>query len=292
MRQIADQLYLETTYPGVNVLALATRKGLICLDAPTFAHDARAWVTRVRKLHPYTIRFLLLSDYHGDRILNSRWFNAPIVVQRQTEKQLQKYEKRYPPSFYKNLLAHNPAYRQELLNGPVARPAMSFGSQLTLGDGGQRVELWHMPGPTTGTFWAHFPQAGILFTGDSLVTREPPCLLWADCTAWLASLDTLKHDARFQDVHTIVPGRGDVCDVQAVEPVIGYLNKAQRCVQDHVHADRPREALSTYVVELAAFFPNHRWPTNWIEQQILAGLEHLYDQIQLVESAGATQGTV
>ncbi len=288
MRQLTDQLYLETTYPGVNVLALSTHKGLICIDTPTFARDARAWVTRVRKLHPYTIRFLVLSDPHGDRILNSRWFNAPIIVQRQTEQQLRQYETRYPSAFFNNLLAHNPVYNQELLNGPVVQPALSFGEQLTLGNDHQRVELWHMPGPATGTIWAHFPPAGILFTGDSVVNGEPPSLVQADCTAWLASLDALLRDPRFQDVHTIVPGRGDICDRQAVDAMIAYLDKMQECVRDHAQSGRPREELRTMVPELATCFPHQRWPQNWTDQQILSGLEHLYDQIQLVESAGAT----
>lgn len=281
MRQIADRLYLETSYPGVNVLALSTRKGLLCIDTPTFPHDARAWVTRVRKLHPYSVSFLILTDPSSDRILNSRWFNAPIVAQHHTEQQMQQYDKRYPPSFFENLVARNPTYGRELFNGPVEQPALIFDERLTLGNGSQRMELLHMPGPTAGTVWAYFPQAGILFTGDSVVQGEHPGLAQADCAAWLASLDLLLHDDRFKTVQTIVPGRGNICDREAVGRIVDYLQEVRQCVRQHVHSGRSREELNTLVPDLAGRFPTNRWPRNWTFQQIRSGLEHLYDRIQL-----------
>lgn len=286
MRQIADRLYLETSYPGVNVMAASTRKGVVCIDTPTFPRDARIWAARVHKLHPYVLDFLILTDAHGDRILNTRWFSTPIITQHHTESRLQQFDKRYPQSLLDSLVARNPDFGRDLLPGPVEQPAMSFSEKLTLGNGNLRMDLYHMPGPNPGTVWVHFPQAGILFASDSVVNGEFPCLVQANIQAWLNSLEMLQHDQRFAGVHSIVPGRGEVCDRKSLDPLVKYLQDVQDCVQKHVDAGRTREELSCYVSELVIRFPDDPWPRNWTQKQIKTGLEHLYDQIQLSTPVG------
>ncbi len=285
MRQIADKIYLETSYPGVNVGAIVTREGVICIDTPSFPRDARNWVTRIHQLYPYNISYLLLTDAHGDRVLNCRWFSAPIISQQLSDEQLRSFDKRYPQNFLDSLISRDPHCGRELTSSPVEQPTLSFAHDLTLSQGRRRIELIHMPGPLPGVMWVHLPEAGILFTGDSVVTEEHPNLAQAECGKWLHSLEMLLNDDHFAGVHTLVPGRGQVCDKSAVAPVMHYIRRVLALVREHIDLGRPKTQLGRLVPEILCEFPSNRWPAEWVERQVRLGLEHLYDEVQLTELA-------
>ena len=78
MNQIAPNIFVETKYDGVNVGAIHTNDGVIAIDAPSYTRQARDWALQLGAVHHKSIQNLVLTDYNGDRILNSRWFNAPL----------------------------------------------------------------------------------------------------------------------------------------------------------------------------------------------------------------------
>ena len=43
MEELAPGIYAETDFIGVNVGAIATSKGLVAVDVPSFPRDARSW---------------------------------------------------------------------------------------------------------------------------------------------------------------------------------------------------------------------------------------------------------
>lgn len=281
MNQIAEKIYVETNYPGVNVGTIVTRKGLICIDTPSFPRDARNWSTRVHQIHPYAVEYLVLSDFHGDRILNSRWLNAAIITHQITEEKLNSYDKRYPQSLLDSLIARNPDCGRELTSSPVEQPALSFEHDLTIGYGRRMITLLHRPGPTSATIWVHLPNDGVLFTSDSVVSQQHPLLAQANSRQWLDSLNELLHDPRFAGVETIIPGRGPAGDLSSVFPIIDYLNEMRQTVHAHLQAGNPREQVSPgNIARFLHQFPLNQWPRDWVEKQIRLSLEHLYDELK------------
>ena len=110
MQEIANGIFIETEYEGVNVGAIVTSEGLVCIDTPSYPRDARDWIMGLERLHAKPIRFLILTDAHGDRILNTRWFNASIIAQQAVAEKLLGYEKRYPQSFIESLSQRDPKH--------------------------------------------------------------------------------------------------------------------------------------------------------------------------------------
>ena len=53
MREIAENVFIETEYDGVNVGAVRTRRGIIAIDVPSYPRQARDWAMR---LHTFTPR--------------------------------------------------------------------------------------------------------------------------------------------------------------------------------------------------------------------------------------------
>jgi glyoxylase-like metal-dependent hydrolase (beta-lactamase superfamily II) len=278
MEELAENIYVETGYEGVNVGAIVTKAGIICIDAPSYPRDARHWVTRLSQLNPRPIKFVILTNAHGDRILNTRWLDAPIIAHDKAAEKLSNYDKRYPQQLLDSLGQRNFMAGKELVNGPVDRAAVSFNRSLTIIADDYHINLSHNPGPSSGNAWAYIPEAGILFTGDSVAVDTPPLIADICCAEWLRSLtETI---GRF-DVQTLVPGRGRVSYPEAaLRPMVDYLTFIEENVRRIVIEDRRRESIVNLEEKLLAMFPPNNLPLEWLQRQIRAGLERVYNEIK------------
>lgn len=284
MDQLAKDIYLETGYEGVNVGAIITTTGVICIDTPSYARDARDWAARLHRLSPYPIQQIILTDCNGDRVLHTRWLNAPIVMQQDAAEVINTYDKKYPQTLIDSLTARNPHRARELSNGPVERAAMTFSHEIAYYKSGHEINLISAPGPTSGNCWVALPRTGIIFTGDSLVVDAHP-LVQAPITApWLASLRRL---ADMRQYHTIVPGRGPLAQIRDIERQISYLELLRARVaavvesghSGNVTDDARLAALNGVVPELAAHYPAGDVPPEWLAQQLLQSALFVYEEM-------------
>jgi glyoxylase-like metal-dependent hydrolase (beta-lactamase superfamily II) len=278
MQELAENIFVETGYEGVNVGAIVTKGGIICIDAPSFPRDARHWVTRLSQLNPRPIKFIILTNAHGDRILNTRWLDAPIIAHDHAAEKLNNYDKRYPQNLLDSLGQRNPMAGKELVNGPVDRAAVTFNKSITVIADDYHIVLSHAPGPSPGNIWAYIPEAGLLFTGDSVTVNEPPILAEICCTEWLRSLT----DAMTRlDVHLLIPGRGDISTPQeAVPPLVDYLGYIEENIRQIILDGKRRESTIFLEETLLSRFPIGDLPQEWVQKQIRLGLERVYNEIK------------
>jgi glyoxylase-like metal-dependent hydrolase (beta-lactamase superfamily II) len=277
MQEIASGVFIETAYEGVNVAAILTDEGVIAIDAPSFPRDAQDWVNRLNRLHGRGVRYLLLTDYHGDRILNTRWYGVPIIASQATAERLENYDRRYPQSLLESLTQRNPQLGRELTSGPVDRAAISFAGDISLHGGRGRVTLQTRPGPNAGSAWVRWPAAGILFAGDSLVSGIHPPLSDLLLAPWLEGLQTLKSDP--QESLLIVPGRGEPGGPELAAAMITYLELISAVVEQHVAAGGSRQEVTSRAPEILDYFPTPEAGADWYERQIALGLQRVYDQL-------------
>jgi len=187
MQEIASGVFVEAAYEGVTVAAILTDDGVICIDIPSYPRDARDWINRIGRLHGRGVRYLILTDYHGDRVLNTRWLGVPIIASQATADRLASYDRRYPQRMLESLTQRNPLLGRDLVSGPVDQVAISFSTEVSLHCGGQVVHLLCRPGPSAGAIWVHCPKADILFTGDSVVSGTHPPLRELMLEQWLVA---------------------------------------------------------------------------------------------------------
>jgi glyoxylase-like metal-dependent hydrolase (beta-lactamase superfamily II) len=278
MEELAPNIFVETSYEGVNVGAIVTKGGIICIDAPSYPRDARHWVTRLSQLNPRPIKFAILTNAHGDRILNTRWLDAPIVAHEKAAEKLNNYDKRYPQHLLESLAQRNFMAGKELVNGPVDRAAISFNTIITIIAGEYHLILSHNPGPSPGNAWVYIPETDILFTGDSVSVDTPPIISDLCVTKWLKSLtETLNNF----DVQYLVPGRGSVSSPdQAVPPLIDYLTYIEENIRQLILEDKKREAAIFLEGKLLAMYPTDDLSQEWLQKQIRLGLERAYNEIK------------
>ncbi len=277
MQEIVDGIFIETEYEGVNVGAIVTDEGLVCIDTPSYPRDARDWVMGLERLHVKPIRFLILTDANGDRILNTRWFNASIIAQQDVAEKLLSYEKRYPVSFMESLSQRNPKQGRELTNSPVEQVAISFDEDLTILTQQNKIVVKHKPGPTSGNTWVYVPDKKVLFTGDGIANGTPPYL--ADMCLW-TWLDTLSHfDTDELPVNVIVPGRGEIGDEKLIGQMQDFLSHIQNRIGQIVDDGETQSAIDRVADSLLDEFPIASLPEEWVRWQYLQGLNRVYDKL-------------
>ena len=120
------------------------------------------------------------------------------------------------------------------------------------------------------------------------MVNQHPALAEADSKSWLDALVLLRRD-RFK-AETIVPGRGPLSDRSATEPVSNYIRLARRRVHALYRAGRPRADTTALVPEFMAAFPHDDIPKEWLQRQLKAGLDHIYDEHKAAETVRDRKG--
>lgn len=279
MQEIAENVFIATDYDGVNVGAVRTRRGIIAIDVPSYPRQARDWAMRLHTLSPRSVQYTILTDYHGDRILNARWLNAPVIAHEATADRLRSYDKRYPQTLLESLASRNPELGRELSQSPVEHASMSFSKLMQVWKGGMEIQLIALPGPTTGSIGVYLPHCGVMFAGDCVVTDMPPLLTEANTAVWLQSIQQLQNWA--EPINHLIPGRGKPTDFSAVTAVADYIQTMRHRLHNHIMEQRPREEIHTYLNEFMTLRPASAVSPEWLKKQLKHSLEHVYDEIQL-----------
>jgi len=278
MEEITEGVFVETDYAGVNVGAVITEMGVVCIDTPSYPRDARDWAMRVERLQSRPIRYIILTDGNGDRILNTRWLNAPIVTQQAVSELLFGFDKRYPQIMLDSLYQRDNQHGKELTNGPVDRPSVSFNKQMSITSKENVISIRHVPGPAAGTSLVEIVDKGVIFVGDTVVSATHPIISDMQCEDWLSSLAELNHMVS-EDGMTIIPGRGPLNEIDSAENIKDYLLRLESTVNSHVDNHGGRSELHYTANMFIDDFPLGNLPLDWVRSQIQAGLERLYDDI-------------
>lgn len=277
MEEVSKQIYVETKYDEVNVGAIVLPNGIICVDVPSYARDARDWAARMHRLSPYPVQYIFLTDVNGDRILNTRWLNAPIVTHQHSAERLRSYDKKYPQAILESLSARNPQRGREINNNLVEYATMSFTEEMAMQKHHDLVILRHAGGPMRGSSWVILPSRKLIFTGDTLMVDLHPHLGAPTATSWIASLEELQSLAT---THTLIPGRGDHrLATAAIGHALDYLKRMREKVLAHAASGRPRELLANYASQFIDAYPTIR-PKAWTVQAIRLSLGYILDEIK------------
>jgi glyoxylase-like metal-dependent hydrolase (beta-lactamase superfamily II) len=221
MEAIAEKVYIETSYPGVTLGAIAFSHGLVMIDAPPRPDDTRAWRMALVNLGGGVDRMLVNLDSHLDRTLGTRGMECVVVAH---DKTAQVFRSR--PTAFKSQPAETGAEWEGLgAMGGVrwSPPEITLSHKLNIYWDDQPLILEHRPGPNPGAIWAVLPVAKIIFMGDAVVPCQPPFLASADIPAWIENLKSLRTSQ--YDGYQLISGRSGVVSLKDVGHQITYLKK-------------------------------------------------------------------
>jgi glyoxylase-like metal-dependent hydrolase (beta-lactamase superfamily II) len=272
MQELAHHVYIETGYAGVTLGAITWLHGLVLLDAPFRAEDARSWRSALLNLGGGVDRLLVNLDAHFDRTLGARAMDCTVVGH---EKMAEIFRNR-PVSF--KTQGNETGAEWELYNGLGSirwvPPEITFNERMSIHWDENPLLLESHPGPSTGAVWAVLPEQRIAFVGDALVPEQPPFLASANLPVWINTLKPLLTPA-YQD-YLLISGRNGPVAHQQVRKQISYLENMHHMLEKLASQKAPASETERLVPALLKDFdiPAHREVQ--YRQRLHYGIYHYY----------------
>ena len=283
MRQLSKSAYGEFYWWGCNPCFVATREGVVLIDAPQQPIDAVRWREMItEKFGP--IRYLINTEPHWDHIHGNAFFPGVEVIAQEgiAERYLPTIQGRMetvermketdPDSYF---LCHHPSY-------PPNPPTRTFTDRFELVLGEHTFTIENCPGHTKPQTHVHLASEGVVFIGDNIFHK---CMTWLqECNPW-EWLDTLNMLEK-QDL-LIIPGHGEPCRrtyIKEQKTIIeGWLDGVEqflrRGLSEEDAVKQPAPAVDPYPLAQRL----HEWRPIVHERSI----RNLYKQIAARQSAPA-----
>lgn len=276
MQTLAPQVFIEESYPGVTLGAIALPHGLIQIDAPPSPEDGRSWRAALLGLNSGVERLLVNLDAHPDRTLGARSMDCTIIAHENTARAF-----RNRPNTFKAQGDETGADWESVAGlGSIrwAPPEISFTARMAIEWSNFPVLIESHPGPGIGASWAILPETGIVFVGDLVLKNQPPFLAQARLPEWLESLKVLMTEYKN---HTIVSGRGGVVPYAMVQAQYDHLAKIhddlESLAKQQAEPDAVESLVEPFIAGLKA--PSHR--QKQYAQRLAYGLRQYYTRYYL-----------
>jgi glyoxylase-like metal-dependent hydrolase (beta-lactamase superfamily II) len=192
IEKITDTVY-KIFGGGGNTLVVVQRDGVVLVDTK-LAGNGPAIMAEVRKVTDKPVTTIIATHSHPDHVgstdyLREEFPNARIIMSEGT--------------------------KAELSAGPQSNPALlsteTYKDRMTLGEGADRIELFHTGvGHTGGDTFVVVPAAKLLFMGDVMAWNMAPFLPAGGATAIADETEKLVEAVKDMGIVHVVEGHGHV----------------------------------------------------------------------------------
>ncbi|MHB0856912.1 MAG: MBL fold metallo-hydrolase [Anaerolineae bacterium] len=277
-REIADGVFVETGYEGGNSGAILTEKGALLVDTPMLPQDARDWRWTVSQLGGVAIYGIVNTDYHLEHILgNAAFMPARIIGHEYSARQIAKY-KVATVEEASGMAAEEGEPEAETDEPALFWPELTVDDRLTLHLGDRQVHVLDMNGHTPASIGVYLPEARVFFAGDNVFCGDYPVMAQANSLAWIEALERLKA----MDVDVIVPGMGEPCGRDSLDPLIEYITELRQRVADLFHSGASRRE-TVDRINMPDHFPVPESRAAQIKRRRRENVERLYAEVRTAE---------
>jgi cyclase len=198
--QIKDNLWVLRGGGG-NTAVFATTDGVVVVDTK-LAGWGQPILAKIKELTPRPVTTIINTHSHGDHVSGNVEFpgKVEIVAHANTKSNIEAW-----PAVYG---LGNPFPNVVKESGGKGLPTRTFTDTLTLGSGGDRVDLYYFGrGHTGGDAWVVFPALRVMHTGDMFPNKSLPIMDRNAGGSGLAYPETLMKAANgVKDVDTLITG--------------------------------------------------------------------------------------
>jgi cyclase len=285
IREIAPNVYVETQFHGANVAFVVTGEGVILIDVPMLPKEARRWQAEIEKRTEQKIAFIINTDHHRAHIIGNQHFPSAVVI---AHENAWKEMKSYGDSFRTRLIN---MYRDRIPEAveewkqhlQIVKPEITFTGRTILFKGDKEIHLIPVGGHTPATTVVYFPQEGLLFTGDAVVTNRPPFLSQGNTKQWLHALSYLRK-LRYD---VLIPGHGELTSKEATERMSNYLRMVRRRVRSAYRSGLGKADTARSLSHLIRYWPIPPFEKPKADRRFKSGLGRVWNEIRSEEVARA-----
>ncbi len=251
METIQKRILVETGYLGANVSCLSTSRGLVYVDSPFLAEDARVWAELTKKQTGREAAYVINTDHHYDHVMGNSFLTPNVICHTKAAKGMDYLKNK---AVLKQVIKE--AFPEVLLNqesdldrfDPV-RPHITFDKGLTLDMGDATILLEYVGGHSPATIMIYLVEEKVLFTGDN-VEGQFPFFGQAHFGKWKEALKKMLS----MDIDRVVPGHGEVGGKEMVEKYVAFFDELEFEVREFHSQGLTMEEMAVKS-KTAGFFP-------------------------------------
>jgi glyoxylase-like metal-dependent hydrolase (beta-lactamase superfamily II) len=285
MKEVAPNVYVESSYPPYNLVLIKTGRGGIVVDCPPNPLHGMNWLEKVRAtVDP--IQYVVLPHADLDRQMATVSLDVPIIATEAMLRAMHVYdEDRTRKDFVEHVKQRYPEEASLLRNLAPQKPTIAFNETFTLYADTLTFHFEVVEGGGPGSLWVLIPELELLLAGDTVVVGAvPPLHATPDSKAWLNTMTALAH---MHTVKSIVPGRGKPFIARGeIESQREFMRVMRRAARTLAHKGNGL-SLSQTAQELGQTFFNQQGQK--AVKVIKAGLENLIAEVEAADAAEADQ---
>ncbi len=262
-RALTPDLFLITGLPNAGqVVFLKTSEGVLVVDSGDSPENGKAIVDKIRSVTGQPIRYVVLTQYHGDHTFGLQSFpqEAVVIGQDKISENIRDFSKSDLDDYLQNRAPRRLAQlrkevdslrasaspelgkKEEELKGAQERydrariiklvyPQLTFDRELTIHLGGETVRVLY-PGPshTSCSVVVHFVDQKVLHAGDLFFHGLLPFIdgpAGSNTANWIAALEGYMR----LDLDQVVPGHGEVTGKESLRQQIDLLTDLRQEVK-------------------------------------------------------------
>jgi cyclase len=232
VQQVSEHVFIETKYLGCNVGVVLTERGPVVIDTPVLPDDTRDLRDQIRKLTSKRIAYLIYTHEHFDHVLGASGLTKKVIAHYAAVKDIEYLRKdlageikHFYPGLYKE-------YKDTLDSLDVIPPQITFVNEMTLYPGSQRLELSWVGGHSPASILIYLPEDKVLFCGDNVDVGMPFIAPYSRFGEWIEALKLIEG----MDINRIVPGHGEMCNMDDVRRTRIFFETARDRVQKLIEA--------------------------------------------------------
>ena len=227
IQQVSEGIYAYLQPDGSwwlnNTGFLASRDGVISVDATSTERRTRAYLDAIATVTDRPVRTLVNTHHHGDHTHGNYLFGGATIVGHERCREAMLGTPVPPPAGVWTDVDWGPL--------ELAPPFLTYTDGVTLWSGDLRCEVRYVgtPAHTTNDSIVHIPERSVVFAGDLLFNGGTPFALMGSVSGWIEVLETVL---RPLGARTLVPGHGPVCGPGVIDDVLAYLRFVQRTARE------------------------------------------------------------
>jgi cyclase len=227
IQQVSEGIYAYLQPDGSwwlnNTGFLASRDGVISVDATSTERRTRAYLDAIATVTDRPVRTLVNTHHHGDHTHGNYLFGGATIVGHERCREAILGTPAPPPAGVWTDVDWGPL--------ELAPPFLTYTDGVTLWSGDLRCEIRYVgtPAHTTNDSIVHIPERSVVFAGDLLFNGGSPFALMGSVSGWIEVLETVL---RPLGARTLVPGHGPVCGPEVIDDVLAYLRFVQRTARE------------------------------------------------------------
>ena len=273
MKEIAKDVFIESSFPGVILGALHLEQGLVLIDAPLYSHDAQTWRSSFSKPGSGSERLLVLLDEHLDRCIGAKAMKSITVSHERTAQVLGSRPINAKPVSSKTGALWETLDDLGTIHG--SQPEITFTHSMNINWGDEPVIMEYHAGPSRGAIWVILPVAKVIFIGDCVLSKQPPFLALSNLDAWQESLALLR-SAKYRD-YILISGRSGMVTQEEVKLQSLLIKRIQSGLEKLSHHKAEPGVTENFALELLKDFSTRsRKEEDMFKARLLWGLQQLY----------------